>query len=1223
MSDPRTTPSIFTRGAVDLSALRAPRSQPARPGARPAAGGRPRPPAPPARPPAAASPSSTSPRQLPGRGARAVADHARRRRLLGRVVRAVQAALPGAGEARRRGRRRLGAGQGRRRRQPAARPDVPGAGHPDGRTRSSAASRSTRSPAWCPRRSCGSGSTRCSRPAASTVAEPEDPRLDAADDALMSGDLDAAERAYKKILAESPGGRRGRGRPGPGRAARRVAGVDPAGRAGRRRRPPRTTSTAQLLAADIEVLSRPGRAGVQPAGRPGPARPPATSGRRCASTWCRCSPSPARTTRRSAGAPGAPCCASALLLARRHREGARDAPDRRPRRAVQPGPAPAHRDLGAGLRQGARARCATTACWPGSAPATPAASPRRGTTRATGGPATGCATPREIAGYSLRAGRPDRRDHRRAASSRWCSAATARSLLGSALAMHRLGEAVGGRIGLVFVDGHSDFRHPGNASVRRRRRRRGPRPGHRPRAGRPGRDRGPPAVLPRHRRGGARHPGAGRVPAGPAGRRASPPGRCRRCAPRAPPAPPSGPATSSPTAPGYWVHVDVDVLDPAVMPAVDAPDPGGIAFPELELLLAGLVDTPHCLGVEVTVFDPDYDPDGAYAGRDRRHPGGRAGPGHAPAAVPPRLLSARPAAAGRRGAAADERPRRRRAGRRSRPADVDEAQPPRSTCAVGRVARRRLPAESGRRASRAASGPGRRRAAGTPAAAHAESGGRPAPVEPPSRAGPRRSAGRGRRRRRRRPAAAGRRRTAAGVDRPDPPTGPSAGGGRWPGPRDIGDPARPSGAETADISDRGRADRQRPRRRSAGGEGAQEALGDRDGRWRCWRRPSPRRRRTRCRPASRRTRRGCAPGCCRTRRCRSCRTPARPARRRSARAGAGGDHLAHHRRAAAATGLRLELRRRPAAGLAGAGSSSSFGCCHWPAGDRRGGAGHGERADQRRALAEGGRGLLGRRCRRSRPAGERVGAEVPLAAQAERGGRPRPARRRRASAPARRTRCCRTWRSRCGTAPAPSSKLSEFLNGRPSTVNVFGQSTGASGGDRAPVEQAERGDHLEGRAGRHLGGEGEVLAAAAGPLAAASTAPSLIRIATSALGAVSAAPAPRRPRSGRLDVERGLQRLRRPRLGAGTARCRSVDRAVRRPCGRSPRSAPGVPRSRSSYAPAGRRGRPGRPRAYRPGLASMSSLVAGSTVPSSARANFRVGRQRRAAPRGTRCPGRS
>jgi len=64
---------------------------------------------------------------------------------------------------------------------------------------------------------------------------------------------------------------------------------------------------------------------------------------------------------------------------------------------------------------------------------------------------------------------------------------------------------------------------------------------------------------------------------------------------------------------GFWVHVDVDVLDPAVMPAVDAPDPGGIAYAELELLLSGLVATSKCLGLEVTVFDPDYDPEGVYA----------------------------------------------------------------------------------------------------------------------------------------------------------------------------------------------------------------------------------------------------------------------------------------------------------------------------------------------------------------------------------------------------------------------------------------------------------------------------------------------------------------------------------------------------------------------------------------------------------------------------------
>jgi arginase len=64
---------------------------------------------------------------------------------------------------------------------------------------------------------------------------------------------------------------------------------------------------------------------------------------------------------------------------------------------------------------------------------------------------------------------------------------------------------------------------------------------------------------------------------------------------------------------GYWVHVDVDVLDPAVMPAVDAPEHGGIAYTELELLISGLVASPACVGLEVTVFDPDYDPDGVYA----------------------------------------------------------------------------------------------------------------------------------------------------------------------------------------------------------------------------------------------------------------------------------------------------------------------------------------------------------------------------------------------------------------------------------------------------------------------------------------------------------------------------------------------------------------------------------------------------------------------------------
>ncbi len=46
---------------------------------------------------------------------------------------------------------------------------------------------------------------------------------------------------------------------------------------------------------------------------------------------------------------------------------------------------------------------------------------------------------------------------------------------------------------------------------------------------------------------------------------------------------------------------------------MDAPDDGGIAHRELEQLIAGLVADPGCLGLEVTVFDPDHDPDGGYA----------------------------------------------------------------------------------------------------------------------------------------------------------------------------------------------------------------------------------------------------------------------------------------------------------------------------------------------------------------------------------------------------------------------------------------------------------------------------------------------------------------------------------------------------------------------------------------------------------------------------------
>jgi arginase len=64
---------------------------------------------------------------------------------------------------------------------------------------------------------------------------------------------------------------------------------------------------------------------------------------------------------------------------------------------------------------------------------------------------------------------------------------------------------------------------------------------------------------------------------------------------------------------GFWVHLDVDILDPAVMPAVDSPDPGGIGHDELRTVLGDLLASSRCVGLEVTAFDPDLDTDGHLA----------------------------------------------------------------------------------------------------------------------------------------------------------------------------------------------------------------------------------------------------------------------------------------------------------------------------------------------------------------------------------------------------------------------------------------------------------------------------------------------------------------------------------------------------------------------------------------------------------------------------------
>jgi putative thioredoxin len=86
------------------------------------------------------------------------------------------------------------------------------------------------------------------------VAEPEDPRLEAADDALMNSDFDAAEQAYKKILADSPADRAAEAGLAQVGLFRRISGVDP-GRVAAEADAAPDDLDKQLLAADVEVAS--------------------------------------------------------------------------------------------------------------------------------------------------------------------------------------------------------------------------------------------------------------------------------------------------------------------------------------------------------------------------------------------------------------------------------------------------------------------------------------------------------------------------------------------------------------------------------------------------------------------------------------------------------------------------------------------------------------------------------------------------------------------------------------------------------------------------------------------------------------------------------------------------------------------------------------------------------------------------------------------------------
>jgi arginase len=64
-----------------------------------------------------------------------------------------------------------------------------------------------------------------------------------------------------------------------------------------------------------------------------------------------------------------------------------------------------------------------------------------------------------------------------------------------------------------------------------------------------------------------------------------------------------------------WLHVDLDVLSTDSMPAVDYQQPGGLSWEQLEALVKTALSCGKVAGCNVTIYNPDMDPDGRHARR--------------------------------------------------------------------------------------------------------------------------------------------------------------------------------------------------------------------------------------------------------------------------------------------------------------------------------------------------------------------------------------------------------------------------------------------------------------------------------------------------------------------------------------------------------------------------------------------------------------------------------
>jgi arginase len=65
---------------------------------------------------------------------------------------------------------------------------------------------------------------------------------------------------------------------------------------------------------------------------------------------------------------------------------------------------------------------------------------------------------------------------------------------------------------------------------------------------------------------------------------------------------------------GFFIHLDADCLDDAIMPAVDFRVPGGLSWDELGAVLRIVLASGKAVGLEIAIYNPRLDQDGS-AGR--------------------------------------------------------------------------------------------------------------------------------------------------------------------------------------------------------------------------------------------------------------------------------------------------------------------------------------------------------------------------------------------------------------------------------------------------------------------------------------------------------------------------------------------------------------------------------------------------------------------------------